>query len=420
MNLSKRTIENLRLPAKSKAYAKIFHDDTLRGFALRVTSGGAKTFIINKKINGKVFRINIGSFGEYTPEQARKKAQVMLGRLADGIDLSKKKLPMVQAITFQQAYDDYLKTRKTLKPKSKQDYDSIMKNIFPDWVELPLSSINREMVSHRHTKIGTNHQARANNAFKLLSAVFNFAIHQYCDRGNSEAISNNPVIVLTQTRGWFKKKRRDTKINHEQLPAWFTAVSALRSQTYNSIEIPVKYYLLLVLFTGLRKEEAAQLIWADAAASQEIAEKKVSYISLKDRAIFIDDSKNGLELMLPLSDYLFELFTDYRRKNLSRFVFPGVGGNSPIKESRKVIQKIINASAVSFTLHDLRRTFATMANEIGIPAYTIKRLLNHKTASSDVTAGYIINDLNYLRDPVNRIANYILDIATKPNIKTGK
>ena len=102
-----------------------------------------------------------------------------------------------------------------------------------------------------------------------------------------------------------------------------------------------------------------------------------------------------------------------RQSNKSRYVFPGARGELYIKEPRKALLKVAKLAEVSFTLHDLRRTYATMANEIDIPAYTIKRLLNHKTQNSDVTAGYIVNDLKFLKEPVNRIANYIYEIATK-------
>jgi len=53
------------------------------------------------------------------------------------------------------------------------------------------------------------------------------------------------------------------------------------------------------------------------------------------------------------------------------------------------IQRVIRDSNVQFTLHDLRRTFITIAESLDIFAYAIKRLVNHKI-SGDVTAGYII------------------------------
>jgi integrase len=73
-------------------------------------------------------------------------------------------------------------------------------------------------------------------------------------------------------------------------------------------------------------------------------------------------------------------------------------------------EAVIKDSEIRFTIHDLRRTFATIANSLDIPAYTVKMLLNHKM-SGDVTAGYIITDVERLREPMNKINTYILEHA---------
>jgi integrase len=64
-------------------------------------------------------------------------------------------------------------------------------------------------------------------------------------------------------------------------------------------------------------------------------------------------------------------------------------------------------SGVSFTLHDLRRTFITIAENIDISAYALKRLVNHKM-TNDVTAGYIVSDVERLRKPMEQISRRIL------------
>jgi integrase len=69
--------------------------------------------------------------------------------------------------------------------------------------------------------------------------------------------------------------------------------------------------------------------------------------------------------------------------------------------------KVIAVSEVSFTVHDLRRTFITIAESLDIPAYALKRLLNHKM-NSDITAGYIIIDVERLRKPMEQISEYLL------------
>lgn len=414
MALNKKMIDSLSLPQANKSYSKIFHDDKQNGLALRVTSNGAKTFIINKKMNGKVIRMNVGGYGAITLDEARKKASKMLGQIAEGIDPLKEKNALRKNITLQAVFDDYLLTRKTLKPKSKQDYESIMRSIFSEWVSKPLISITREMVVRLHHKIGEKSPARANNAFKLLGALFNFALYQYQNEKREYIFQENPVICLTQQRAWYKKKRRTTKIDNHDLPRWFDALTNLRCQNFNSIETSVRYYLILLLFTGLRKEEAAQLVWADARSRDKAVAKTEHILDLKNKTIFIPDPKNSVEHWLPLPDYLYDLFKENRIRNSSRYVFPGAGSSgSYIKEPRKVMDKIIKETGIKFTLHDLRRTFTSIANEAGVPVYTLKRLLNHKSGGSDVTAGYVISDLNYLKEPMQKIAHYILELIAK-------
>ena len=70
-----------------------------------------------------------------------------------------------------------------------------------------------------------------------------------------------------------------------------------------------------------------------------------------------------------------------------------------------------------FCIHDLRRTFATTADSIDTPAYAVKALLNHKSAS-DVTAGYVVTDVERLRRPMQAITDFILKMAeVKPSAK---
>jgi len=71
------------------------------------------------------------------------------------------------------------------------------------------------------------------------------------------------------------------------------------------------------------------------------------------------------------------------------------------------MKRVVEASGVTFTLHDLRRTFVTVAEGLDIPAYALKRLLNHKMRN-DVTAGYIVTDVERLRGPMQQVTDYIL------------
>lgn len=79
---------------------------------------------------------------------------------------------------------------------------------------------------------------------------------------------------------------------------------------------------------------------------------------------------------------------------------------SHLVEPKTAVARVVALSGISFTPHDLRRTFITIAEGLDIPAYALKRLLNHKQAG-DVTAGYIIPNTERLREPMQRITDFI-------------
>jgi len=78
-------------------------------------------------------------------------------------------------------------------------------------------------------------------------------------------------------------------------------------------------------------------------------------------------------------------------------------------EPKNFSQRVTAASGVTFTLHDLRRTYITIAESLDIPHCALKRLLNHRS-SADVTGGYIIINVDRLRGPVDLISERILKL----------
>jgi len=403
MRLTKAAVDRLPTPKAIKAnktVQKRYYDDSLKGFGVRVTSGGTKAFFIEKLINNKQRRITIGHYPELTVEMARKEAHKLLGKIATGIDpIAEKKEAKVKRITLQEAFEDYLKARKSLKPRTIFDYHQVMKESFNDWRNKPLLDITKDMVAKRHTKVGQRSQARANLAMRTLRAIFNFAIGEYENAKGRSLITENPVKRLSHTKAWYKVRRRETIIKEHELAAWHGALSSIQPErSANRIEA-IKDYLLLLLFTGLRRAEAAKLTW-----------DRVDFVG---KTITIIDTKNSRNHVLPLSNFLFDLLSKRKKDSDSEFVFPSNSKAGYIVEPRKVMQKITGISGVQFTLHDLRRTFITIAESLDIPAYALKKLLNHKT-NSDVTAGYIVIDVERLRKPMQTITDYLLR-ATKIN-----
>jgi integrase len=387
VKLTKSAIEKLPTPEAAPAFHR---DDELRGFGVKVSTAGLKTFFLEKRVSGKVKRITIGRFGELTAEQARKQAVKLAGQIATGGDpVADKAQKKLEGTPLRLAFDTYIE-RRTLKPQTVFDIHRCMKEVYPDWLDKPMLRVTPDMVVKRHREYGEAHsEARANLAMRYLRAIFNFAQAEYTTAEGKPIIDGNPVKKLSQTKSWHRVERRDTLIKAHELGPWFNAVQAVENDT-------LRDYLTLMVLAGLRRQEAATLKWAD--------------VDLKGKTLTGRDPKNRRDHTLPLSDFLFDMLARRKADAANGYVFPGTGAGGYIVEPRKQIAKVVEASGISFTPHDLRRTFATVAESLDIPAYAIKALLNHKTGG-DVTGGYIVVTPERLREPMQKITNFVLKAA---------
>jgi len=68
--LTKEYIDK-KTPAPATGYV-VHWDTTTRGFGLRVSTGGKRTFIVVGRVRNKVIWYTIGPFGRWTVENARK------------------------------------------------------------------------------------------------------------------------------------------------------------------------------------------------------------------------------------------------------------------------------------------------------------------------------------------------------------
>jgi integrase len=392
--LTKSYIDKLAVPVSGQAF---YRDPLFTGFAVRVTAQGAKSFILERRVNHKVKRITLGRYPDLTVEQARKEAQKLIGKIAIGIDpVAETKVNIQRASTLQDVFNDYLKARKNIKQSTIIDYKEALNNAVPDWWNKPMLSITKDMITKRHAKHGSERsQAGANLAMRILRALFNFAMNEYEDEKGKPLFLENPVKRLSHTRAWYRIERRQTMIKQHDLAKWYHAVQTF-GHRYSEVQADMQRdYLLLVLFTGLRREEAARLEWKN--------------VDLNAKTFTIVETKNHLTHTLPLSDFLHELFLRRQEHKTSDYVFSADSKAGYLNDPRKTIAKIIELSGVEFTIHDLRRTFITLAESLDIPVYALKKLLNHKT-SSDVTAGYIIMDIERLRKPMQMITDTLLKL----------
>ena len=326
------------------------------------------------------------------PEVARKKTQAVLVEMAEGHNPNAaRRGPDPDSVTLDGAFQSFFEARAHLSVHTVDGYTRSWQFYLKAWRKRPLREITRQEVLAMHRRITEHHGgSTANNVFRYLRSVFNFIAAMYDD------FPPNPVQILTQARAWHREIRRRTLIPAHLLPAWWQAVE--QEPEYS------RDFLRIGLFTGMRRAEIARLRWEN--------------IDLERRLLHIPVTKNGDPFDLPLSDYLTDLLRERRARvpgselNVPRseFVFPGIGEKKYLVEVKRFLDRVEAASGVKFTTHDLRRTFITIAESLDIPHYALKRLLNHR-ADSDVTGGYIVINAERLREPVERIAERILELA---------
>ncbi|HEY9786657.1 MAG TPA: tyrosine-type recombinase/integrase [Candidatus Obscuribacterales bacterium] len=371
----------------------IYRDDELIGFGLRVTRG-SMSYIVECRVNGINRRITIGPHGPFDPDSARAEARKLLATMILGRDpKAEEAKEKLARITVAEVFEDYLKC-KTLRPNSVRAFRALLRRCLGDWLELPITDITKDMVETRHrdltkpSRMGTSGKAQANKAMEILSILLNFAMNKYEIEGQP-IIQKNPVDRLTQIRAWHRLPRRQNVIPEHKLREWYQAVMGLRDKK-------IRDYLLFLLFTGLRRMEAATLKWTDIDFDTKV-------ITIRS-----EHSKNHLEHHLPITEFLQVLLL--QRKTMtgeSEFVFPGRTGH--MVDSDHVIGGVAKNCDYHFTLHDLRRTFLTTAEMLEVPHYALKKLANH-TSGRDITSGYVVVTVARLRVYMTRISDHFVDV----------
>jgi integrase len=385
IKITKSIVDKLPYPAKGQVF---YRDKSLQGFGLYV-GAKSKTYYAEKRVNGKTVRHKLGKHGDITAEMARNLAKVTIGDMAQGINPNEgKKALKAKSVTLKKAYSDYRAEKKNLKPKTLYDYDRVMEVVFKSWLGKHLTQISKDMVAKKYTKLGNeNGKAYANLSMRLLRAIYNFSKWQYDDGKGSPFINENPVDRISQAGGWYKIKRRETVIQPEELSDWYHAVLQIPNETFRD-------YLIFALFTGMRREEVGKLKW--------------DQINTKAKTMTLHDTKNNQTLTLPLSDFLWKLLSDRKKTAINEFVFPGPGANGHMVDPRSAIKLVTEKSGIKFMVHDLRRTYISIASGL-VTAYELKMLVNHKM-DTDVTGGYIIPNLGQLRKCTDTITRHLLGL----------
>lgn len=383
-----------------------YKDVSLSGFGLRITKS-KKTFQVRRKRNGKDIRVKIGEYPAMNLKQAKIKANKIISDIENGINPNEeRKEHDNKGVTLNNVFNDYLAS-KALKPKTILGYKQVITCYLKEWQNKPLIKLNEDEVTYIHQQVSKRSKAQADLMARVLRAIFNFAKYEYRGKDRVFIFDENPVKILSHKKQWNNVPRKQTRIRPTELKQYLAAVNEIRNNPeYDRFTRSVCDAVEFALFTGLRKQEVLNIEW--------------QRVNLKDGYFWLDETKNGDPLELPITDTLRKILMRCwsERDESARYVFVSKTSGQPIKEPKYVLVKINELIKTNNTKwndihwHDLRRTYATLAESVGVGGYTLKRLLNHRVKrSNDVTAGYIVLSADELQTPATNTEQAILEYA---------
>lgn len=390
MKLTKSNIDKIALVEKGQA---IYRDTDLTGFAVRVTTK-SKVYIVERRHKGKLFRVTLGKTNEITPAEARKKAQSILSDISNDLYVIEKEKQEVINPTLEQAFTLYLEQRK-LKQLSINTYHHCINSFLSEWKTKPIFEIEKQEVFDRFVELSKYSETQANLTLKIFGSIWRFAqVHYSTD--DFPILKHNPVDVIPVKRGWNKVKPRSRHLEETEIHTYYNAV--LNYYTERSLyddpsKNAVRDLVLFIMYTGCRRNEAQTLKWEN--------------VDIEKGLFVFKDPKNGDDHLLPMGNHLWEILKQRYKQKDGEYVFPSANSatkKSYISGASGLLKTIGEDTGIYISLHDLRRTFATICNNLDYGPYTIKRLLNHRSgARGDVTGGYVQVPIKKLRLAMNDI-----------------
>lgn len=359
-----------KLPPAPKGVKQYYYDEREAGLVLAVTSGGAKSFYLYKRIEGRPERLLLGRFPDLTIENARKAAQEAKGQIAQGINPQKEKRAVRDEMTFGALFGDYMEKYSKVHKRSWAYDEREVNKFLSHWFKRKISSIDKAEVERLHAKVGKeNGLYQANRLLERIRSIFNKAI----DWGWAGV---NPAVGIQK----YREKSRDRFLQPDELPRFFEALS-------NEPNEAARDFFLLSLLTGARKSNTLAMRWKD--------------INFTTETWRIEETKNADPLTVHLPRQAVELLKARKLASDSAWVFPADSASGHLADPKKAWARILKEAGIeNLRIHDLRRTLGSYQAATGANGYIIGKSLGHRSQQS--TAIYARLNLDPVRDSVNK------------------
>jgi integrase len=261
MRHRQRITEDVVRRAAPSLAVRFLRDDQLIGFGLRVTRSGAKSFIAEGRVNGRMRRFTIGPVDRFSVSEARLRARTLLAQMHDGKDPQvKRRAARERADTLATMLEAYI-LAKGVKDTTAEKYRAQMRRNLSDWMEKPIGEISPQMARLRYESILKRSIAEANGTMRALRAVCRRAIKVLPDREDGTPMLK-AVPTVSLAGEWKTLDRKTSRLDPHELRPWWRAVERLYSGDS-------RHALQALLLTGLRVNELLRLRWEDVDLARQ-------------------------------------------------------------------------------------------------------------------------------------------------------
>jgi integrase len=307
----------------------------------------------------------------------RRKAGDVLALTRSGVDPAGVAGP--QGVTVAQAIEQHIAAprKKPLEQRTVEYYSKLLPYLGP-LANVPLLRLDQAAIIKLRDKLHKEHGPQiAVMVLRLLKASWNTATF-YDSR-----LGPFPKMPKGATSQGKPKKSRV-----KNLPQWFVEAGGVQSQQRKDL-------WLLGIMTGLRRGDLVS-----------IRREHVTGCTLT-----VPKPKGGESraFELPLSDAACELVQRVLRSHNSEWLWP-----SPTSKSGHVENPVPTPEdgfSLKWSLHDLRRSWASVAAAVGINRFHQDLLMNHELEAGDVTAGYIALGSEDLRPSQQAITDRLRELG---------
>lgn len=395
VRITKRMIDTIVPDGKER----LLRDSEVLGFGLRISPEGQMTYILRYRLDGVQRRYKIGVHGSpWTPETARAEAQVLLGKIAEGIDPQEIKIAQRKELTIGDLCDAYLAeglltAKQTSIDTARKDIENHIK---PQIGRRRASKITRADVEqllreiaegktrktrktgHRGLSRTRGGKGAANKAVSTLSAVLGFGVL----RG---VRLDNPAIGVKKFPGK-KMERFLSPAELARLGETLAAADAL------GVESPFAIAAIrLLILTGCRRNEILTL--------------KRSYIDPHHRCLRLPDSKTGAKIV-HLGAPAMKVIVGVPHVEGNPYLLPGKKEGTRVTDLQAVWTRIRRTAGIEdVRIHDLRHSFASVGASNGDSMLIIGALLGHR--STKTTERYTHLSDHPLKSAADRISDEI-------------